>query len=115
MSDDAVIILACVFLAAIPLNLYVAREVRFLARMDPPIDILSLLSTVVDLFAIAASVLGVIAFTSVVFLTSGIRLVPVPGSTIALIVVLLVVSFANVLVWRYLRRMRQEPDGQVDE
>lgn len=110
MDSSLVITLSLVFLAAVPLNVWVAREVRRYARMDPPIDILSLLSQLVNILALIASVVGIIAFASVVTLTTAIRLIPVPGSTIALVGVLLVASTANVLTWLFLRRARKAQD-----
>lgn len=106
MSDDAVILLSAIFLAAIPLNLYVAREVRRIANVPPAIATLDLLSTLVDVLAIVACVIGIVAFVSVVFLVTAVRLIPQGGTTVALIAVLLIVSLANVLVLQYLRRMR---------
>lgn len=108
MSDEFTIALAAIFLGAIPVNLYVAREFHREAVVEPHIPSLSLLSNLVTVLAVAAIVLGVVSFLSVVFLTTGIRLVPMPGATVALIAVLLMVSFANVLALRYLRRMRAE-------
>lgn len=93
-------------IALIPLNIWVARQVHKLATMDPPIDILSLLSSVVTALAAIASIVGVISFTSIVTLTTAIRLIPVPGSTFFLVLVLVGASSINVLVWRYLRRQR---------
>lgn len=110
MTPEITVVLTAIFLAAIPLNVYVARDVRNLASMDPPIDILSLLSQLVDLLAAAASIIAVITFVSVFFLLTNVRLLPVPIPTIALVVVLIGVSFANLLVWRYLRRMRNRQD-----
>ena len=106
MSDVLTITLAAIFLAAIPINVYVDREVRKLASPAPRIGILSLLSQIVDLLAFVAVILGVVSFTSVVFLLTGVRILVAPIPTAALIVVLVTVSFANVLVWRYLRRTR---------
>ena len=107
MSDALTIALAAIFLAAIPINIYVDREVRKLASPPPRIGILSLLSRIVDLLAFVAVILGVVSFVSVVFLLTGIRVLPAPIPTLALIGVLVVISFANVLVWRYLRQMRR--------
>lgn len=107
MSPEWTVGLAAIFLLAIPLNLHVARDVRRFAQILPPIPMLSLLSSLVSVLATVATVLGILSFAAVVFLATGMRLIPVPGSTIALVVVLLIVSLANVLVWRYLRAMRR--------
>lgn len=111
-ADIAGLLLAAVFLLAIPLNVYVVAEVRKLAEMPPAIDILTLLSGMVQIFATAAIVLAIIVSTSVAFLITGFRILPVPLPTIALIVVLLIISFANLLVLQYLRRKKaQWPQG----
>lgn len=93
-------------IALIPLNIWVAKEVRKLAVMDPPIDILSLLSSLVSGLASIAVIIGVISVSSIITLTTAIRIIPVPGSTIFLILALVGTSSLNVVVWRYLRRTR---------
>lgn len=106
MTTELSIVFAAIFLAAIPINLYVAREFNGYAAIRPQIASLVLLSRLVTVLAYAATILGAVSFTSVVFLTTGVRLVPSPITIGFFVSALLAVTGANLLAFRYLRRMR---------
>lgn len=100
-------VLTLIFLAAIPLNVWVAAEIHRAAWPQPRIDLLVAFSRIVTALAIVTTVLGLLSVNAVVFLTTGLRLIPSPIPTVLLVGALLLASTANVLVWRYLRKQKQ--------
>lgn len=99
-------VLAVLFLIAIPINVKVAIEVRRYANMAPRIGLLTMMSWLVNVLALLAAVVALVTFSSVVFLLTGTRVFPATIATVALVIVLVVASYANVRVLRYLRQKR---------
>lgn len=111
MTTEQSVIFAAIFLAAIPVNLYVAREFRHYASVRPQIASLTLLSRLVTVLAYAAIGTAVVSFVSTIYLATGIRVIPSPFPTLILVSVLLAASFANVLALGYLRKMSRPDDA----
>ena len=105
--NPAVVALAVVLLAAIPLNVYCAIEVFRYAWVRPRLPLLVLFSRLVVILALVSLIVGIAAVNGAVFLLTGVRLIPTPVPTLALVGTLIVVSFANVLVYLYLRSRRK--------
>lgn len=106
MSIEATAVLAVLFLIAIPINVQVAWEVRRYANMPPHIGLLTMMSWLVNVLTFLVIVLCLVTFSSVVFLLTGARVFPALLATSALVVALIVASFANLRVRRYLRQKR---------
>ncbi len=98
--------IAAALLALIPVNVGVAREVDAIARIDPRIDLLVLLSRIVVVLAVAACMFGFFGVLAVVRLITGVSPLPQPFGAIILAVMALAMSGANLLVLSYLRRKR---------
>ena len=105
--NPAVVIVAVVLLAAIPINVYCAVVVFRYAWVRPRLPLLVLFSRLVLILALVSVIVGIAAFNGAVFLLTGIRLIPTPIPTLALVGTLIVVSLANVLVYLYLRSRRK--------
>jgi hypothetical protein len=94
-----------VLIVAVPWDLYVAYRFVRAAMEKPYIPILTLAAVRSVAIAIAATIFGLLGLHSVLFLASGetFRLLPVPVPTLLLAVGAIVISVANIYVFRVLR------------
>src|SRR5689334_4425618 len=104
-------LLMLLFTVAVPVNIWVAVEIHHYAWPEPRISLLVLFSKLVTTLAILSVVLAVVSLNAVVFLVTGIRIIPTPIPTVILVGALLLASGANGLVWVYLRGQRRRDEG----
>lgn len=96
--------MAAVLVVAVPFDLYVAFRFIRAAIERPHIPVLTLAALRSSAIAAAAVIAGILGLQSIVFVQTGVRVIPSPWPTVLIAVALIVISLPNVYALRILNR-----------
>lgn len=108
MTDVLLILLAVILVIAVPFDWYAAVKLIAEARRPPSIATLNLAALRSLAIAVAATCFGVLGVSSIVFVTTGTRILPTPVPTILIAIGALVISLPNVYFLRLLEQWKRE-------
>lgn len=110
MSDSGLLVLvAAILVIAVPFDIYVAYRFVSAAVERPHIPVLTLAALRSVAIAFAATIAGMLGFSSIWFAATGERLIMPPQTTILIAAALVLISLPNVYALRLLN------EGRVDE
>lgn len=112
MIDPWLLAVAILLIIAVPFDWIVAGVWIGLALVKPPITFIAVTAKRHFIYAIVASLAGVLGVQSIAFAAYGIRILPAPIPTLIIALVLVGVSIPNVLSLRYLRSVN-EREGEL--
>lgn len=109
MNDAIFTVIAVVLIVLVPFDWYVAVRLTRAARIQPRSQSLNLAAGRSIAIAIAATIAGVLGFSTIYFNVTGIRLLPIPWGAILIALALFVISVPNFYAMRLLRVWSAEP------
>lgn len=107
MIDPWLLAVAVLLVVAVPFDWIVAGVWIGLALVKPPISFIAVTAKRHVIYAIVASLAGLLGIQSIAFVAYGVRILPAPVPTLIIAAVLIGVSIPNVLSLRYLREISE--------
>lgn len=102
MIDGWLLVVIAVLVVAVPFDWYVALRFVQAAVERPHISILTLAALRSVAIAVAASIAALLGVQSIVFVSTGVRLLPTPIPTVLIAVALVIISVPNIYALRQL-------------